>query len=52
MTGRKTSAVRAPVGALRLLALDALQRYATGMGLLLPGDALLPVILDRCCDAE
>jgi hypothetical protein len=51
MSGRKQNAVRVPAGTLRLLALDALQRYAA-MRLPQPGDVLLPAILDRCCDAE
>jgi hypothetical protein len=52
MTGRKQNAVRVPAGALRLLALDALQRYVLDLGLLQPGDVLYSQILDRVCDAE
>jgi hypothetical protein len=51
MTGRRTSAVRAPEGTLALLMLDALQRYRAEE-LVLPADALFFEILGRLTDAE
>jgi hypothetical protein len=46
MTIRRDSAVRAPDGALELLALDALLRYRF-MGLIEPGGLLFSSLLDR-----
>jgi hypothetical protein len=46
MTSRRNSAVRAPDGALELLALDALLRYRF-MDLVEPGGLLFASLLDR-----